>query len=117
MPPLSFSNANHLIYIPMKKPEFHFLVCNSYRVAGGPQGVCNKQGNAQILQYLNEQCADRGLDAVVSGTGCLNVCTKGPVVVVYPQNWWYGNINEEAVDEILDSLESGQPAEKYLISE
>jgi (2Fe-2S) ferredoxin len=64
-----------------------------------------------------EECADRGLDAVVSTTGCLNVCSQGPVVVVHPQNLWYGKVDTDAVDEILDALEEGGVAEDYLISE
>jgi len=101
----------------MKKPEYHFLICNSYRVSGDSQGACQKKGGASLLQYLSEQVDDRGLDAVVSGTACLNVCTKGPAMVIYPQNNWYGGLSEEAIDEILDSLESGEPVAKYLISE
>jgi hypothetical protein len=38
-------------------------------------------------------------------------------MVVHPLNYWYGGITEEAIDEILDSLESGEPTTKYLISE
>jgi (2Fe-2S) ferredoxin len=38
-------------------------------------------------------------------------------MVIHPNNHWFGAITEDAVDEILDSLEAGQVAEKYLISE
>jgi (2Fe-2S) ferredoxin len=100
----------------MKKPEYHFFICNSYRIGGEAQGSCNKKNGAGLIQYASEQCGDRGLDAIVSSTGCLNVCTEGPVMIVYPQNQWYGNITEEAIDEILDAIEDGGVAEKYLIS-
>jgi (2Fe-2S) ferredoxin len=37
-------------------------------------------------------------------------------MVVYPQNWWYGHVESEAaIDEIIDSLEEGKPAESYVI--
>lgn len=101
----------------MKKPQFHFLVCNSFRVAGDSQGVCNKKGGTSLLHYLSEQVDDRGLDAVVSGTACLNVCTAGPAMVVYPHNQWYGNLSESAIDTILDALENGEVATDYLISD
>ncbi|MFW5753261.1 MAG: (2Fe-2S) ferredoxin domain-containing protein [Marinilabiliaceae bacterium] len=101
----------------MKKPEFHFLVCNSFRVGGEAQGFCNKNGAVELVQYLIEECNDRGMDAVVSTTGCLNVCSQGPVLVVHPHNLWYGKINNDAIDEILDALEEGGVAEDYLISE
>jgi (2Fe-2S) ferredoxin len=101
----------------MKKPTYHILVCNSFRVAGDAQGACNKKGAAGLLQYITEEATDRGLDVAVSTTGCLNVCSEGPVIVIHPNNLWYGKVEtEEAIDEILDALEDGQACEKYLIS-
>lgn len=99
----------------MHKPKFHFLVCNSFRMSGEPQGVCNKKGAPSLMQHLEEEILDRGMDAVVSATGCLKVCDRGPVMVVYPHNQWYGNVNQDAIDEILDALEEGGAAAKYLI--
>lgn len=102
----------------MKKPDYHILICNSYRVAGDAQGACNKKGASDFLQYISEECADRGLDVAVSSTACLNVCSQGPVMVVHPKNEWYGAVDsEETIDEILDALENGETCEKYLISE
>jgi (2Fe-2S) ferredoxin len=102
----------------MKKPSFHILVCNSYRISGDAQGACNKKGAQSMIQYFTENAADRGIDAVVSATGCLNVCSQGPIVVVHPQNLWYGGITtEEQMDDILDAIESGGVATEYLISE
>ena len=38
-------------------------------------------------------------------------------MVIYPQAWWYGGLNEDAVDAVLDALEEGEPCEDYLIAE
>lgn len=101
----------------MKKPTYHILVCNSFRVAGDAQGACNKKGATNLMQYITEEATDRGLDVAVSSTGCLNVCSEGPVIVIHPNNLWYGKVeNETAIDEILDALENGVPCDKYLIS-
>lgn len=99
----------------MPKPQYHILICNSYRVSGEPQGVCNKKGATGLLQYVEEEIINRGLDALISSTGCLKVCDKGPVMVIYPNAWWYGELDEEKIDEILDCLEDDQPMEDYLI--
>ncbi|MGD2034408.1 MAG: (2Fe-2S) ferredoxin domain-containing protein [Bacteroidales bacterium] len=102
----------------MKKPDYHILVCNSYRVAGDSQGACNKKGASEFIQYINDECMDRGLDVAVSSTACLNVCAQGPAIVIHPLNFWYGGIDsEEKIDEILDALENGEAAEEYLISD
>ncbi len=101
----------------MKKPDYLILLCNSYRVAGDAQGACNKKGASDLVQYVSEEAADRGLDVAVSTTACLNVCSQGPIMVVQPNNFWYGKVeSEEDVDEILDALEEGEAAEKYLIT-
>ena len=52
----------------MKKPQYHILVCNSFRVAGDAQGACNKKGASSLLQYISEEASDRGLDVAVSTT-------------------------------------------------
>lgn len=98
----------------MEKPDYHIFVCNSFRVCGDPQGVCNRKDAVNLLQTFENEIADRGLDAMVSSTGCLKLCEKGPVVVVYPQGWWYTEVDQDKVDQILDALEEGEPAEELL---
>lgn len=100
----------------MDKPEHHIMVCNSFRSNGTPQGVCNKKGAVNLLQYIENEIVDRGLNAQVSSTGCLKVCTHGPAMVVYPGGWWYGEVTEDKLDAILDALEQNQPATEHLIT-
>ncbi len=102
----------------MEKPKHHLFVCASFRATGEPQGVCHKKGAISFLQYLQEGLADREMeDAIVSMSGCLKVCDRGPAMVVYPEGYWYGKVeSQEAIDEILDALAQGKAAEKYLIA-
>lgn len=100
----------------MDKPDYHIFVCNSFRMSGEPQGICNKKAGPALLQYIEEEVLDRGLDAMISATGCLKVCDRGPAIVIYPQNYWYGNVNEDAIDAILDALENGEACGEYLIT-
>lgn len=101
----------------MDKPDYHLCVCNSFRLTGEPQGVCNKKGTQSLLAYLESEISDRGLNAMVSSCSCLKACEKGPVMVVYPQGWWYHGLDEEKLDLILDALEAGEPAEDLLLAE
>jgi (2Fe-2S) ferredoxin len=102
----------------MQKPKHHIFVCGSFRATGETQGACSKKSSMQLLQYLEMELSDRGMTGVaVSSTGCLKVCDRGPAMIIYPENWWYGKIeSESAIDEIIDALEEGRPAEGYLIS-
>ena len=54
----------------------------------------------------------------VNTAGCLDRCDVGPVIVIYPQNIWYTYLDEEDIDEIIDSLMSdGATVERLLIKE
>ncbi|MDK2957344.1 MAG: hypothetical protein PWQ57_2842 [Desulfovibrionales bacterium] len=98
----------------MDKPTHHILVCASFRVGGDPKGVCHKKGSVDLLPYIEEEVLDRGLDALVCSTGCMKQCDSGPIMVIYPENYWYGNVDsQEAVDAILDALEDGEVCEDY----
>jgi len=94
----------------MPQPAYHFLVCNSFRLNGDPQGVCHKKGAANMLGYLENEIADRGLNALVSSTSCLKRCEKGPVMVVYPAGWWFDQVDTAKLTAILDSLEESGSA-------
>jgi (2Fe-2S) ferredoxin len=101
----------------MEKPKYHIFVCASFRAGGDPKGVCHKKGALEFLPYIENEILDRGLDAQVTSTGCLKGCDHGPVMVIYPQGYWYGNIeSEEMIDQILDALEDGESVEGLLIA-
>jgi (2Fe-2S) ferredoxin len=100
----------------MNKPDYHIFVCASFRGTEA-KGKCIKKESLRLIPYLEEELADRGLNAMVSSTGCLKLCEEGPVMVVYPQGYWYREVNsEEVVDKILDALEDGRAAEPYLLA-
>ncbi len=90
------------------KPEKHFFICNSYRVAGESKGVCNSKGAGELLAYLEGEILDRGMDAQVTGCGCVKICVKGPIMLLYPDGKWFGDVTEERLDEILDAIEEGE---------
>jgi (2Fe-2S) ferredoxin len=101
----------------MQKPEKHIMVCASFRTSGNPQGACFKKDAVNLLQYLQEGLNDRGLtDVMVTTTGCLKVCDRGPAMIVYPEGTWYGNLNEGAIDEILDAMAEGNVCEQYVLT-
>jgi len=53
----------------------------------------------------------------VNKSGCLDRCELGPVCVVYPEGIWYTYIDEEDVNEIIDShLVNGIPVERLKLA-
>ena len=101
----------------MQKPIHHIFICGSYRTTGEAKGTCHKRDSASLLGYIESELGDRGMDdTTVTGASCMSRCEKGPMMVVYPEAHWYGEINEEKIDVILDALQEGQPAEALLLS-
>jgi (2Fe-2S) ferredoxin len=101
----------------MEKPEHHILVCASFRTTGDPKGVCHKKNAGNLLQYLQAELGDRGLDNVlVSSTGCLRMCVNGPVMAVYPEGYWCGEVDEEKIDAVLDAIQENRVPEELLLT-
>ncbi|SHI58943.1 (2Fe-2S) ferredoxin [Dethiosulfatibacter aminovorans DSM 17477] len=95
----------------MEKLKHHIFVCNSARMNGEVKGVCNSKESIEIIQNFAEEISDRELDAevMVTSTGCLGLCTQGPVVIVYPEGVWYGKVTPDDVEEIVEShIEGGE---------
>ncbi len=100
----------------MEKPKHHLFICSSSRVSGEPKGVCIRKDARDLILYVQTELNDRGMsDCIVSNTGCLKLCDHGPVMVIYPEGYWYGNISEDTIDQILDALEEGNSVEELLI--
>ena len=52
----------------------------------------------------------------VNSAGCLDRCEEGPTCVVYPEGVWYTYVDEEDIDEIIEShLIEGKPVERLKI--
>ena len=76
--------------------------------------------NLPLLNYLKDQVVAAGLvvgdpDAVrVNRAGCLGVCIEGPVMVVYPEGAWYCNLNQSAIDRIIEEhFRGGRVVEEF----
>lgn len=53
----------------------------------------------------------------VNKAGCLDRCAQGPVMVIYPEGIWYTMVDQEDVEEIIQShLINGIPVERLQLS-
>lgn len=96
----------------MNKPNYHIFVCTSSRPNGQQKGVCHTKDGVDIMMKFMEEIDDRDLggEVFVTNTGCFGICDKGPIVVVYPDNVWYGSVTVEDVEEIMEKhIEGGEP--------
>lgn len=99
----------------MNKPDKHIFVCTSSRMNGQQKGFCHSKSGVDICMEFMEEIEERGLggNVFVSNTGCFGICEKGPIVIVYPDNVWYGSVQPSDVEEIMDEhIEKGTPVKR-----
>lgn len=102
----------------MVSPKYHVFVCTSCRINGQQKGFCHSKGAVDLVQRFMEEIDDRDLssEVMITNTGCFGICEKGPVVVVYPEGVWYGNVTEDDVETIVEQhLEGGSIVESLVI--
>jgi (2Fe-2S) ferredoxin len=85
--------------------KYHVFFCVNQRENG--ESCCNNFGGQKMRDYAKKklkQLEMHGEGKVrVNMAGCLGRCELGPVIVVYPQETWYTFIDEQDVDEIIES--------------
>jgi (2Fe-2S) ferredoxin len=80
--------------------------------------MCHTRGSADLIGKLVEELDDRELssEVLVSTAGCFAVCQNGPVMVVYPEGIWYGELTAEKIERIAEEhFENGEPVKEYQI--
>jgi (2Fe-2S) ferredoxin len=102
----------------MVKPKFHFFICTSSRAGGEQKGFCHSKDANKLLQKFVEVIDENGFlgECMINNCGCFGICEKGPVVVIYPEGTWYGNVTCNDVEDIvLSHFEENKPLERLLI--
>lgn len=97
--------------------EAHVFCCTNRRPAGHPRGCCAEKNGEALRDHMKSRAKDLGLKNVrINNAGCLDRCAQGPVVVVYPEAVWYTYVDQEDIDEIVEShLAQGKVVERLLI--
>ena len=98
----------------------HIFFCINDRGAGAERPSCNQCGSAEMRDYAKKRMKALGLTGEgkvrVNKAGCLDRCEEGPACVIYPEGVWYTYVDEEDIDEIIDShLIHGKPVERLKI--
>jgi NADH-quinone oxidoreductase subunit F len=75
-------------------------------------------GADKVFMALGGNIAERGLDVVLTKTGCIGYCQKEPLVdVVYPGKvrLTYHGMNPEKVSELVEAMSAGEILSQYLL--
>jgi (2Fe-2S) ferredoxin len=97
--------------------KHHVFFCTNQREGK----ACCQDHNAQALRdYAKDKVKALGLAGAggvrINSAGCLDRCSEGPVIVIYPQETWYTYVDREDIDEIVEQhLQHGRVVERLKI--
>ena len=97
--------------------ERHIFFCLNQRKGG--EACCADQGAQAGFDRCKSQVKAGGLSGPgqvrVNKAGCLDRCVAGPVAVVYPEAVWYTYVDQQDIDEIVEShLKNGKVVARLL---
>ena len=65
------------------------------------------KGAEAAFDYMKARVKKLGLNGEgkvrINRSGCLDRCGEGPLLVVYPQAIWYTFVDNDDIDEIIES--------------
>ena len=96
----------------MPHPRVQILVCTNERPEGSEKPSCGRRGGQDLYRRLKDRVRELGLrdEVIVTRTGCLKHCSLGITVGVWPQNRWYGGVEQEHLDDLVRSAAAGDAA-------
>ena len=76
--------------------ERHILVCNGTG--------CTSSKSPKIMEKLEELIKEKNIENVrVVKTGCFGLCSKGPIIIIRPEDTFYSLVKIEDCEEIINS--------------
>ena len=98
--------------------EKHLFICTHKREASDARSCCAAKGSENILDFFKEELKKRGLSGRLraNASGCLDHCSQGPVLVIYPEGTWYHVSSLADAQEIIEKdLVQNQKVERLLL--
>ena len=87
----------------MARFKKHLFICMNERKPGNPKGCCARVGSLDLIDYAKGRTHELGLKGMVriNKAGCLDACSHGPSMVIYPDGVWYAPKSKNDIEEII----------------
>jgi (2Fe-2S) ferredoxin len=94
-------------------------MCTNDRKDGGV--CCQRFATRNFRKYMKNKCKELDIHNLgqirINSGGCMGRCNEGPVIVIYPEAVWYTFVDEEDLDEIIEShLIKGKVVQRLLLA-
>lgn len=102
----------------MSRRKRYLFVCTNERPPTAPKGSCAAGGATALYPKLKAQIQSMGLadlEIRACKSSCLDLCWRGPVISVQPDNYFYGPVSENDIPEILAALSRNERVERLVV--
>ncbi len=102
--------------------QHHLFFCTNQRDEDAERPWCAQCGSVELRAWAKARIKELNLAGPggvrVNNAGCLDRCELGPALVVYPDGVWYTYIDEDDLEEIIQShVINGQVVERLRLPE
>ena len=95
------------VLVESSEPRFvkYIFVCENHR----EKDACCGAGGERVREALKDLVKRKGLSGRirVSRSGCLDVCSEGPNVLLMPDNLWFKHVTAQDAEAIVAQAEKG----------
>jgi (2Fe-2S) ferredoxin len=87
----------------MEPFRFRIFVCVRERAAG--KNSCIGNGAEAMINALRLEITEKNLlgEVKINTSSCLDLCSAGPNLIVYPQGTWYSSLTVEHVAAFVET--------------
>ena len=101
------------------KYKKHIFICTNDRGDDHLRKSCGNCGGLAVRKEFVRLINESDLKGKVRAnkSGCLDVCEKGPAVVIYPQGHWYLEVEKSNISKIFkESVIGDKPVTELIAS-
>jgi (2Fe-2S) ferredoxin len=98
--------------------KHHVFFCTNERADGAK--CCGASGGQAMRDYTKKKIKALDMNGEgkcrINSAGCMDRCSEGPLLVVYPEAIWYTYVDEQDIDEIIsEHLQNGRVVDRLLL--
>ena len=98
--------------------KHHVFFCTNQREDGAK--CCGASGGQAMRDYAKKKIKALDMNGEgkcrINSAGCMDRCSEGPLLVVYPEEVWYTFVDEQDINEIIEEhLQHGRVVDRLLL--